>query len=370
VTIAAAFLQACLEELAAPKPGNVHIHAPGHRMTVEDFVRSAEVSAPLLCRPGAPLGRRILDAATATREAVGQNTNLGILLLCAPLAMAAERHSDRRVRGARTCSQSSWPGLSGPPVAAGAATGGPDKPGHDGEREPGHDGEREPRHDEGGEPGHDGERVPGHDGEARPGRDQTGEPGYDNETTAPRLTRAGAIDAIIAASGLADADAVFAAIRLANPAGLGSAERHDVRQPAAVTLPEAMAEAAGRDSIARQWSNGFADIFGLGVTTYDAARSAGADGPGASLAVYLAFLSSFPDSHVARKHGTAVAVEIQREAARVAADIAGPADRLPKLLAWDTQLKSAGINPGTSADLTVATAFAWRLDLRSATGDG
>ncbi len=89
MTIAAAFIDACVEELRAPKPGNVHIHAEGHRMTVADFVRSAEVSAPLLCRVGAPLGRRILDAAVATREAVGQNTNLGILLLCGPLAMAA-----------------------------------------------------------------------------------------------------------------------------------------------------------------------------------------------------------------------------------------------------------------------------------------
>nr|WP_294553672.1 triphosphoribosyl-dephospho-CoA synthase [uncultured Rhodopila sp.] len=330
MTIAAAFLEACLEELAAPKPGNVHIHAPGHRMTVEDFARSAEVSAPLLCRPGAPLGRRILDAATATRQAVGQNTNLGILLLCAPLAMAAERHAGRRVRGARRSPASSWPGLSGPPIAAGAGRVGPDKPGHDGE----------------------------------------GEPGHGNEATAPRPAHAAAIHALIGASDIADADAVFAAIRLANPAGLGSAERHDVRRSAAVTLPEAMAEAAGRDSIARQWSNGFADIIGLGVTAYDAARAAHADGPGASLAVYLAFLSAFPDSHVARKHGPAVAVELQREAARVAADIAGLADPLPKLLAWDTQLKSAGINPGTSADLTVATAFAWRLGLHSTIVDG
>src|SRR5664279_4261493 len=31
-----------------------------------------------------------------------------------------------------TVPPSSWPGLSGPPIAAGAATGGPDKPGHDG----------------------------------------------------------------------------------------------------------------------------------------------------------------------------------------------------------------------------------------------
>jgi triphosphoribosyl-dephospho-CoA synthetase len=31
------------------------------------------------------------------------------------------------------------------------------------------------------------------------------------------------------------------------------------------------------------------------------------------------------------------------------------------LLGWDAALKSRGINPGTSADLTVATLFAYRL---------
>jgi tRNA threonylcarbamoyladenosine biosynthesis protein TsaE len=47
---------------------------------------------------------------------------------------------------------SSWPGLSGPPVAAGAAIGGPDKPGHD-DSGPGHE-DRGPGHDDRG-PGHD-----------------------------------------------------------------------------------------------------------------------------------------------------------------------------------------------------------------------
>ena len=36
-------------------------------------------------------------------------------------------------------------------------------------------------------------------------------------------------------------------------------------------------------------------------------------------------------------------------------------DVMPALLAWDAELKAAGINPGTSADLTVATLFAHRL---------
>src|ERR1700761_9456548 len=89
--IAAAYVESCVEELAAAKPGNVHVHAAGHGMTVTDFTRSAAVSAPMLCRAGASLGERIRDAEAATRRAVGQNTNLGILLLCGPLAMAAER---------------------------------------------------------------------------------------------------------------------------------------------------------------------------------------------------------------------------------------------------------------------------------------
>jgi hypothetical protein len=65
-------------------------------------------------------------------------------------------------------SYSPWCGVSTrvrAPLPAGAAIGGPDTPGHDGERGPGRDGEREPGHDGEREPGHDREREPGHDGE-------------------------------------------------------------------------------------------------------------------------------------------------------------------------------------------------------------
>ena len=49
--IAAAFIAACRDEIEAPKPGNVHVFADGHGMTVEDFLRSAEAAAPGLVRP-------------------------------------------------------------------------------------------------------------------------------------------------------------------------------------------------------------------------------------------------------------------------------------------------------------------------------
>jgi triphosphoribosyl-dephospho-CoA synthase len=91
--IETAYRAACRLEVRTLKPGNVHIFAGGHRMTVEDFDLSTEVSAPHIADDTLSVGTRIRRAVEATFAAVGQNTNLGILLLCAPLAAAAERHS-------------------------------------------------------------------------------------------------------------------------------------------------------------------------------------------------------------------------------------------------------------------------------------
>ena len=88
--IEAAVMASFIGEIEAYKPGNVSVYAGGHDMTVKDFILSAEVSTPLLCQPQASLGQRILESVEATRIAVGCNTNLGMLLLFAPIVMAAE----------------------------------------------------------------------------------------------------------------------------------------------------------------------------------------------------------------------------------------------------------------------------------------
>ncbi|MBT4770542.1 MAG: triphosphoribosyl-dephospho-CoA synthase, partial [Rhodospirillaceae bacterium] len=59
-TVRDAYTRACLAELAALKPGNVHIHGEGHDMTVTDFKISAQVSAKALTAAGLSPGRRIL----------------------------------------------------------------------------------------------------------------------------------------------------------------------------------------------------------------------------------------------------------------------------------------------------------------------
>ncbi len=87
-------------DLNALKPGNVSVHAPGHGMNAADFRRSAECSLPCLCRTGHTPGERMLEAVRATRAAVGCNTNLGMILLFAPLVCAAERLPAARLEAA------------------------------------------------------------------------------------------------------------------------------------------------------------------------------------------------------------------------------------------------------------------------------
>ena len=162
----------------------------------------------------------------------------------------------------------------------------------------------------------------------------------------------------------ADAADVFSAIAAANPGGLGRAPRHDVNAPATVTLREAMAEAADRDRIARQYVTAYDDVFSLGLPTLATARERRSDPHWDAVAVYLAFLAALPDTHILRKFDAATAEAVRLEAvdwrdAFAAAD--DPEGMTEGLLGWDGALKSRGINPGTSADLTVATLFASSL---------
>ena len=267
--IATGFIGACEAELNAPKPGNVHVFADGHGMTAADFLASAEAAAPFIAASSATVGARIAGAVEATWARVGQNTNLGIILLCAPLAQAAATAQSGDLR---------------------------------------------------------------------------------RETQ--RVLQALDVD---------DASAAFRAIAMARPAGLGDAPQHDVHAPARTTLLEAMRAAADRDRIAWQYANGFADIFGLGLGMLAKARARGADAALATLLVYSALLAAFADSHIARKHGLAAAESIREEAALFETHLESAESRQASFelaLQFDRALKRRGLNPGTSADLTVAVLFA------------
>lgn len=78
---------ACLLEVRAPKPGNVHPQAAFDDLNYDDFVQSTSIVAPILSQAG----RRgpaisVLDAAQASHAQLGRNAQMGIILLLAPLA--------------------------------------------------------------------------------------------------------------------------------------------------------------------------------------------------------------------------------------------------------------------------------------------
>lgn len=273
--ISDAYYSACLAEIEALKPGNVHIFSDGHGMTVHDFIKSAEVSALVIAEPNLTVGERILQAVEATQNAVGMNTNLGIILLCAPLIHTALQ------------------------------------------------------------------------------LDEINPQTFQNalSLTLSQLT-------------LKDAQLTAKAIMLAKPAGLGISKMHDVNAPISATLLDLMQAAADKDRIAWQYANIFADICGYGVAHYQVALAQYQNKAWATTALYLGFLAREPDTHLVRKHGDNVAMTVMHEAKHQEASYwatNNPKLVQQQLINFDVSLKNRQLNPGTSADLTVASVMLSRI---------
>ncbi len=276
---AKAYHSACMLELQALKPGNVHIFADGHGMTVQDFIKSADASALVISQADLSVGERIFQSVATTQKAVGKNTNLGLILLCAPLIHAAFSV---------------------------------------------------------------------------------------NEQLNLQQSLASSLGQLTSADGLLAAQAIV----LANPAGLGSVAEYDVHDQAEVTLSLMMQSAQDRDCIAWQYAHHFSDIFEFGLPRYAAAlskwqeRAKTHSQAWAASALYLGFLARKLDSHIVRKHGELTAVKVMQEARAIELEYwqaDNPKLQQKALLAWDTSLKARNINPGTSADLTVACLLAYDL---------
>ncbi len=268
-----AYLASCECELQAFKPGNVSVYSESHDMTVDDFRRSAQVSAPSLTNFKLSLGEKMFYAIQATRTAVGCNTNLGIVLLCGPLI-------------------------------------------------------------------------------------QSMQPEYGSGTLQTRLER------VLKTTTREDAAWVYRAIRLAKPAGLGRSPEQDVSAMPDVSLLDAMRIASDRDRIAYQYAFGYPDIFDFAVARHHAALNRWSDESWAALAVFVGLLTRHPDSHVVRKFGHRFTKLVQGRMACLEQALScsdNPERLLGQLQEVDDLFKSAGINPGTTADLTVACLLVVRL---------
>jgi triphosphoribosyl-dephospho-CoA synthase len=92
---------ACILEVCAPKPGNVSRHHDFANTSMLDFLLSAIAIGPAFEKVAThPIGEIVYEAIKATQQKANSNTNLGIVLLLAPLAKACYGSSDRNgIRG-------------------------------------------------------------------------------------------------------------------------------------------------------------------------------------------------------------------------------------------------------------------------------
>jgi triphosphoribosyl-dephospho-CoA synthase len=257
---------ACLLEASSPKPGNVHRGSDFEDMTFTDFAVSAAAIAPAMdsaVQHG--VGATVLAAVQATRRLVPVNTNLGTVLLLAPLAAV-------------------------------------------------------PR---------------------------------------PQGLKAGIRD-VLGSLTSRDAEAVYAAIRLAEPGGLGSADQMDVAAAAPESLLAAMAAAAGRDLVARQYAEDFVQVLDQIVPWLVEGHAAGWPLTDAVVHAQLRVLEAWPDSLIARKCGPPIAECASALAHRVLqAGRPGDEAYFYELGELDFWMRSDGHrrNPGTTADLIAAGLF-------------
>lgn len=171
-----------------------------------------------------------------------------------------------------------------------------------------------------------------------------------------------------------DARNAFAAIRAANPAGLGKVDKGDISQSGPdMTLIEAMHLASDRDRIARAYVTAYEDVFDFALptftealTSYGTALNDAEARRWATTTLHMRLLGEFADSHILRKFGESVALGVRDEAHRLISDFgpfAAPQNDAT-LLNFDRQLKDRGLNPGTTADFVVATLFTHLLSSR------
>jgi triphosphoribosyl-dephospho-CoA synthase len=258
---------ACILELMAPKPGNVHRSRDLPGLHLVDFLASAlAIAEPLDRAASEGVGAAVESAIAATRQVVATNTNLGIVLLLAPLAAVPREESLR-----------------------------------------------------------------------------TG------------------VQTVLDSTTIADARAVYRAIRLAQPGGLGSVPEQDVAREPTLPLKAVMALAADRDLVARQYADGYQEVFNEALPALKLALAPGHSVESATVTAHLTVLARHPDSLIARKAGLRTAEDVSRRAANVLA--AGWPDRPPAVrmcVEYDEWLRDPGrrLNPGTTADLVTAALYA------------
>ena len=267
-----AYLFACRKDIELIKPGNVNIKSPHSDTNAEDYLESSLLSSKELFKPDYSLGERILNSIKITRSKIKTNTNLGIILLCAPIIHACI---------------------------------------------------------------------------------------YFNN-----LTMREGIKKTLSSSTVKDTQDLCMAINISAPGGLGTREIYDTASKPTVNILEIMNHSACYDRISYQYSHNYSDIFDFIIPRLVFLNKKHNSLDISLSLMFMEILAKIPDSHISRKFDDKIAKKTSNNASdllKILDREYSPdylADRLNNL---DYEYKKKGINPGTTADLLVASLMIYKI---------
>ena len=267
-----AYLFACRKDIELIKPGNVNIKSPHSDTNAEDYLESSLLSSKELFKPDYSLGERILNSIKITRSKVKTNTNLGIILLCAPIIHACI---------------------------------------------------------------------------------------YFNN-----LTMREGIKKTLSSSTVKDTQDLCMAINISAPGGLGTREIYDTASKPTVNILEIMNHSASYDRISYQYCHDYSDIFDFIIPRLVFLNKKHNSLDISLSLMFMEILAKIPDSHISRKFDDKIAKKTSNNASdllKILDREYSPdylADRLNNL---DYEYKKKGINPGTTADLLVASLMIYKI---------
>lgn len=267
-----AYLFSCKKDIELIKPGNVNLLSSHKDTKAQDYLDSAILSSKELFNQNYSLGKRILESVNVTRSQVNVNTNLGIILLCAPVIQSYIDFNNLDLRQG--------------------------------------------------------------------------------------------IKKTLSTSSIKDTHDLCAAINISSPGGLGDSDMYDTASYPNASIKQIMDYSQEYDRISYQYSHNFSDIFDFIIPKLEFLNQRYESLDISLSLLFIEILAKIPDSHISRKFGDKIAKKTSNNAHDLLKilDREHDPDYLAKALNnLDYEYKKKGINPGTTADLLVASLMIYKI---------
>ena len=267
-----AYLFSCKKDIELIKPGNVNLLSSHKDTKAQDYLDSAILSSKELFNQNYSLGKRILESVNVTRSQVNVNTNLGIILLCAPVIQSYIDFNNLDLRQG--------------------------------------------------------------------------------------------IKKTLSTSSIKDTHDLCAAINISSPGGLGDSDMYDTASYPNASIKQIMDYSQEYDRISYQYSHNFSDIFDFIIPKLEFLNQRYESLDISLSLLFIEILAKIPDSHISRKFGDKIAKKTSNNARDLLKilDREHDPDYLAKALNnLDYEYKKKGINPGTTADLLVASLMIYKI---------